>query len=53
MAWETWYRFERNVPNVNPAADLSVLADAYDQPAYSERTTKHQFMAAGDLLWFY
>jgi hypothetical protein len=28
MAWETWYQFEKNVPNVNPAADPAVLAAA-------------------------
>jgi hypothetical protein len=28
MAWESWYQFERDVPNVNPAAPSSVLAAA-------------------------
>jgi hypothetical protein len=28
MAWETWYQFEKHVPNVNPAADPAVLAAA-------------------------
>jgi hypothetical protein len=28
FAWETWYQFEKAVPNVNPSADPAVLAAA-------------------------